>query len=375
MADEILSANKDLQTITNELRTNQHDLGADLQKHQSMSQAVTKQMVDDSIELLQLFGIPFLIAPSEAEAQCAKLEQLGLCDGSITEDSDIWLFGAEYVLKNFFQQDRHVTAYCAKDILKTYGLDKEKLIAMALVCGSDYTDGISGAGPITAIEIISEFGSRTKGGVEALETFKVWVDSVNANNGIMPANTSNTPVRSKLCKLAAIVPEAFPNHVVVDAYLNPKVDKSSETFDWERPDLDLLRKFAHRTMNWSVQKVDDLVCPVIKKMNSTDTQSKLGSFFCINSTSINASTDFQSRRLKTAIAKLIADKEGVCSTMNVTSETKKLKFSAKPSRKVANKGKKIKSEPKQKRYKPAPKINMQLVKDNINLSEDSDESI
>lgn len=52
----------------------------------------------------------------EAEAQCAYLEQVHLVDGTITDDSDIWLFGGQCVYKNFFDNNKKVLQYRLCDI-------------------------------------------------------------------------------------------------------------------------------------------------------------------------------------------------------------------------------------------------------------------
>ena len=62
-------------------------------------------------ELLRLFGIPYIQAPMEAEAQCAILDLTDQTSGTITDDSDIWLFGARHVYKNFFNKNKFVEYY------------------------------------------------------------------------------------------------------------------------------------------------------------------------------------------------------------------------------------------------------------------------
>ena len=59
----------------------------------------TNEMYTECQELLQLFGLPYIIAPSEAEAQCAWMDLAGLVDGVVTEDNDTFLFGASHVYR------------------------------------------------------------------------------------------------------------------------------------------------------------------------------------------------------------------------------------------------------------------------------------
>ena len=49
------------------------------------------------------------------------------------------------------------------------GLTREKLINLALLCGSDYTEGIQGVGPVTAMEILVEFPGDGLEGLLALK--------------------------------------------------------------------------------------------------------------------------------------------------------------------------------------------------------------
>ena len=48
-------------------------------------------------------------------------------------------------------------------------LDREKLINLALMCGSDYTPGVQGVGPVTAMEVLAEFSGP---GIEPLQKLK-----------------------------------------------------------------------------------------------------------------------------------------------------------------------------------------------------------
>ncbi|ESP01727.1 hypothetical protein LOTGIDRAFT_172484 [Lottia gigantea] len=153
-----------LENMQDELQTEGDILRYEIGKQDRLATSITDQMNIEAQELLQLFGIPYIVSPMEAEAQCAFLDHSKLTHGSITDDSDIWLFGGERVYKNFFNQKRHVELRC---------LSRHELVNVALLCGSDYTEGIQGVGPVTALEIMAEFAGDKLDGLKRFRYFEL----------------------------------------------------------------------------------------------------------------------------------------------------------------------------------------------------------
>ena len=92
----------ELRAIQERLARDTSALIAERGKHDRIAATVSDQMYADCQELLQMFGIPWVVAPSEAEAQCAFFDLIGMTDGSVTDDSDVWLFGGQNVFKVSF---------------------------------------------------------------------------------------------------------------------------------------------------------------------------------------------------------------------------------------------------------------------------------
>lgn len=267
---------------------------------------VTQIMVTECQALLRLFGIPYITAPMEAEAQCAELVHLGLVDGIVTDDSDIFLFGGTRVYKNMFNSNKFVECYLSDDLEKELSLSRDQLISIAHLLGSDYTEGLSGIGPVTAVEILSEFPGR-----EGLTEFKEWWSEVQQNANRPKEADAHSAFRKKFRKSQAtklFLPPSFPSPAVYDAYLQPDVDKNPEQFQWGAPDLEGLRRFLMATIGWSPERTDEVLVPVIRDVNRRDmegTQSNITRYF-EGSVGVGAKEAFAPRQRKAASKRMAA---------------------------------------------------------------------
>uniref|UniRef100_A0A803QLX4 DNA repair protein UVH3 n=1 Tax=Cannabis sativa TaxID=3483 RepID=A0A803QLX4_CANSA len=261
------------------------DLGDEQGRLERNAESVSSEMFTECQELLQMFGLPYIIAPMEAEAQCAYMELANLVDGVVTDDSDVFLFGARSVYKNIFDDRKYVETYFMKDIEKELGLTREQLIRMALLLGSDYTEGVSGIGIVNAIEVVNAFPEE-----DGLQKFRDWIespdptilgkfddekDSIAKKKGLKIGNNVKNS-KSKMEEASAShenisedqeqqsadhtqdikkifmdkhrkvsknwhIPPIFPSEAVISAYICPQVDKSTEPFTWGKPDHFVLR--------------------------------------------------------------------------------------------------------------------------------------
>nr|XP_045596661.1 DNA excision repair protein ERCC-5 homolog [Procambarus clarkii] len=315
----------ELKHLEGELAAEQKTLVAQAQKSDRIASNLNEQMYGESQHLLQLFGIPYLVAPMEAEAQCAFLDSVNLTGGTITDDSDIFLFGGCKVYRNFFNQARHVEFFNTGNIKANIGLDRHKMITLALLTGSDYTEGVESVGSVTAMEILAEFPGE---GIECLHNLKKWWNSAHKNVTSMFASK----VKQKLSRVMLL--ESFPNERVYEAYLEPEVDESREKFTWAVPNVEALRTFTMEKFGWNLAKADEILLPVLKKLGVKTSQMRIDSYF--TNIKLVKEPKITSKRMQDAIAKAKGESPPSCGSSTVMNKLRKSCIRGKPEKKKRN---------------------------------------
>ena len=143
----------------------------DARKYAQQTTSMKDGMVEDSKHLLDLFGIPYIQAPSEGEATAALLTTTGHADVAASQDFDSILFGAKKLVRNFTNSgrrklpNRNTYIEIEPEIidyqknLDALGITREQLIDVGILIGTDFNpDGFERIGPKTAIKMIKEYG-------------------------------------------------------------------------------------------------------------------------------------------------------------------------------------------------------------------------
>lgn len=161
--------------MTASIRYEQARLEGDVElakKYAQQTTVIQDSMIKESKELLGLFGIPTIQAPSEGEATAAHLTTTGQAWASASQDYDSVLFGAQRLVRNFTSggrrkipnQNYYITVepelIHLTSILESHGISREQLVDVGIMIGTDFNpSGIPRIGPKTAIKMIKKHSS------------------------------------------------------------------------------------------------------------------------------------------------------------------------------------------------------------------------
>ncbi|CAD0055578.1 unnamed protein product [Aureobasidium pullulans] len=210
--------------------------------------------------------IPHHRAPAEAEAECARLNELGIVDAVWTDDGDALMFGAKVLIKEHREgktakkSDNLVRIYRADVIEQKHRINRQGLILFALLSGGDYdTKGLPGCGPMAALE------------------------AAQFDNGRLGKILCETPLRQLHCFTESLrtyfqmpgsrnvyVPPGYPRDLHVKNYREPKVSTVEQANNlrglkkgWNVPvDEKKLRVFLLERFNFTTREYLKHILPV-----------------------------------------------------------------------------------------------------------------
>lgn len=128
-----------------------------IRRHKSHNQTLTDEMITTTQQVLTRLNVPWLVAPESGEAQAAYMSQQGDVAYAVSDDYDSLLFGADETVRNV-TGNRAVELLHRDRTLAEHGITQEQLVDIALLCGTDYNDGVYNVGPKRGLKTIKEHG-------------------------------------------------------------------------------------------------------------------------------------------------------------------------------------------------------------------------
>ena len=216
----------------------------------TQSSKLTGDMIEESKELLDAMGIPWIQASSEGEAQAAYMASQGEVYAVGSQDWDCLLFGADRMVRNLTSSKTQKTPTGRKKVkqerieletvLQDLDISREQLIMLGMLMGTDFNDGVHGIGP--------------KKGLKKVKEHKDLDSLLNDEEVVFESDNS---------------PEA-----VFDFFMNPPVEEVD--FSFEDPKNDKIRDILVEKREFSLERVNSKIKDLDKALESR--QSGLGSF-------------------------------------------------------------------------------------------------
>ena len=128
---------------------------------------LTKEMAEESKELLEAMGIGIVQAPGEGEMQCAQLVKDGAAFAVGSQDYDALVVGGTRLIQNLTLARKRKLAtgyvYISPEILEYWrvlgdlGIDPDQFISLAILVGTDFNPGgVHGIGPKKALALVKQ---------------------------------------------------------------------------------------------------------------------------------------------------------------------------------------------------------------------------
>ncbi|KAN0124674.1 PIN domain-like protein [Lactarius tabidus] len=242
----------------------------DVERFSRRTVKVTREHNEECRRLLKLMGIPVVIAPSEAEAQCAELARGGKVYAAGSEDMDTLTFNAPILYRHLtFSEAKKepISEINLKVALEGLQMEMSQFIDLCILLGCDYLEPIKGIGPKSALKLVREHGGL-KGIVEHLREKQAEKEEAAADKE-----------DGKKRKGGVHVPDEWPWEEAKKIFAEPDVTPADQIqLDWEAPDVEGLVDFLVKEKGFNEERVRKGAEKLAKYLNAKQ-QGRLDGFF------------------------------------------------------------------------------------------------
>jgi len=99
---------------------------------------MNKEKIESVKTLIRSYGCTYYDAPGEADELCAKLTIKNKVWGCLSEDMDMFVYGAPKILRYFSLLNHTMVLYDLKGILEELGISQKSLREICILSGTDY---------------------------------------------------------------------------------------------------------------------------------------------------------------------------------------------------------------------------------------------